>query len=69
MPLFETRRVNKVFSPGIFISKKMEANVKLALQNLPFSYNSVCIFKSGYDLKGCHHFQIIIYLISISEWI
>ena len=35
-----TGRVNKDFSPGIFISKKMVANIKLAFANVPFRHNS-----------------------------
>ena len=32
-------RVNKVFSPGTFISKKMVTNMKLAFINIPFRHN------------------------------
>ena len=38
-----TGRVNKDFSPGIFISKKMVANMKLAFANVPFRHNSACV--------------------------
>ena len=36
-----TGRVNnKDLSPGIFISKKIAANMKLAFTNVPFRHNS-----------------------------
>ena len=38
-----TGRANKVFSPRIFISKKMVTNTKLALINIPFGHNSACV--------------------------
>ena len=38
-----TGRVNKVFSPRIFISKKMVINKKLAFTNARFKHNSACL--------------------------
>ena len=40
-----TGGVNKVFSPAIFISKKMVTNMKLALTNMPLRHNSACYSK------------------------
>ena len=37
-----TEQVNKVFSPRIFISKKMVRNLKLPFTNVPFRHNSAC---------------------------
>ena len=47
--MFGTGRVNKVFSPGIFIDvlKKMVTNMKLAFTYVPFRHNSKVLFKSG----------------------
>ena len=40
-----TGRVNKTFSYGIFISKKMVTNMELDLTNVPFGYNSACVIQ------------------------
>ena len=42
-----TRRVNKVFSPGIFIFKKMVTNMKLAFTNVHLDIIQLVLFKSG----------------------
>ena len=38
-----TGRVNKVFSPRIFISKKMVTDMKLAFINARFRHNLACL--------------------------
>ena len=39
-----TGRVNKAFSPTIFINiSKMLTNMKLAFTNVPFKHNSACV--------------------------
>ena len=37
------RQVNKVFSPRVFISKKMVTNLKLDFRNVPFRQNPACV--------------------------
>ena len=46
-----TGRVNKVFSPRIFISKKMVTNMKLAFANVSFKHNSAYFIKKWLRLK------------------
>ena len=49
-----TGRVNKVFSPRDFISKKMIRNMQLAFTNVPYKCDIIqlVLSKSGKDLEG-----------------
>ena len=49
--MFGTRKVNEVFSPRIFISKKIVTNMKLAFTNVPFRYYSACVIQKWLRLK------------------
>ena len=43
LSMLETGRVKKDFSTGIFISKKIVANIKLAFTNVLFRHNSAYV--------------------------
>ena len=45
--MFGMGRVNKVFSPRIFISKKIVINIKLAFANVLLEIIQLVLFKSG----------------------
>ena len=49
-----TGRVNKVFCPRDFISKKMIRNMQLAFTNVPYKCDIIqlVLSKSGKDLEG-----------------
>ena len=44
-------RVDKDFSPGIFMSKKMVANIKLAFTNVPFRQKSPYVIQKWLKFK------------------
>ena len=47
-----TGRVNKVFSPGIFINiVNIVTNMKLAFTNVPFRHNLTCAIQKLLRLK------------------
>ena len=46
-----TGRVNNFFSDGIFKSKKMVTNMKLATTNVPFRHNSACVIQKWLRFK------------------
>ena len=63
-----TGRVNKAFSPTIFINiSKMLTNMKLAFTNVPFKHNSACVMIKKWLRFKSHHSQISIYLTNISN--
>ena len=44
-------KITKDFSRGIFISKKMVANMKLAFTNVPSRHNSAYIIQKQFKFK------------------
>ena len=46
-----TGRVSKDFSPAIFVSKKMVANIKLAFRNASFRHNSAYVIQKWLKFK------------------
>ena len=55
-----TGRVNKVFSPRIFIKhlKKNGKNMKLAFTNVPFRHNSPCVIQKWLRFKRVITFRL-----------
>ena len=49
--MFGAGRVNKAFSPKIFISKKMVTGMKHTFTNVPFRHNSACAIQKWLRLR------------------